>query len=137
MVPGPGRTWLYRQRRPSATGCHRIHQTPAKPSGYLVSEPGSADATLLLSDLPPVPEGGQQFVIASNADGITQQYQIAGNGMAVGNSFIRPTSINAAVSIDSLTLSSLSLSGGFTNFKVVQTAVDRSTPTVILTSGQP
>ena len=108
----------------------------SKPSGYLVSEPGNADATLLLSDLPPLPEGGQQFVIASNANGVTRQYQIAGSSVTGSDSLTNITA-SAGYSVDSLTLSSLSLSGSFTNFQVVQSSTERPTPIVILTGGQP
>ena len=137
VTPVPADATTFTKPRPKAEiqAAPAKPKMPSRPSGYLVSEPGSGDATLLLSDLPPVPEGGQQFVIASNANGRTQQYQIAGNS-TTGYTSLSNTSTNTAFSVDSLTLSSLSLSGNFTNFQVVQTGPDRSTPTVLLTSGQ-
>lgn len=109
---------------------------PSQPSGYLVSEPGSPDATLLLTGLPPVPDGGQQYVLASNADGISQRYQIAGAGLSIPNA-VGNLSLAGSSSTEPLTLSSLSMSGQFTNFQVLQIIPGHSTPTLILTNSAP
>ncbi len=105
------------------------------PSGYLVSEPGTRDATLLLSNLPEVPPGSEQVVIATAADGSLQQYQIAANGtLSLGNAVLPGTWPLS----DSITLSSFSVADGTHNFSVIQRAIGTTTGgTVILSGGQP
>ena len=112
--------------------------TPAEsqptPSGYLVSEPGTRDATLVLSNLPEVPPGSEQVVIATAADGSWQQYQIASNGtLSLGNTVATGT----GPLTDLITLSSFSVADGTHNFSVIQRAIGTTGGTVILSGGQP
>ena len=112
--------------------------TPAEsqptPSGYLVSEPGTRDATLLLSNLPEVPPGSEQVVIATAADGSWQQYQIAANGtLSLGHAVLPGTGPLS----DSITLSSFSVADGTHNFSVIQRPIGTTGGTVILSGGQP
>ncbi len=112
--------------------------TPAEsqptPSGYLVSEPGTRDATLLLSNLPEVPPGSEQVVIATAADGSWQQYQIAANGT---RSLVQAGALAAGPLTDSITLSSFSVADGTHNFSVIQRPIGTTGGTVILSGGQP
>jgi hypothetical protein len=102
------------------------------PSGYLVSEPGTSEATLLLADLPAAAPGTQHMVVATAADGSRQQYQINASDFSTDG-----RSLGTA----SLTLSSLSLPGHFTGFSVVQytsnDAVNSGNGLVLLSGGLP
>ena len=116
-------------------------KTENAPAGYLVSDPNSTDATLLLTDLPPVPEGGSHVIVASNDAGQTTQYQVSSERTDwIHGDASTPSSLGSvsnsfsSSSVDSMTLSSLNLSGHFTQFNVLEFAPGRSIPRVILTS---
>ena len=101
---------------------------PASPSGYLISEPNTEKATLLLTDIPPSAPGEEQFVIASTANGQTQTYPLQ------PGDFITTDSQHGSTSL-SITLSSLSLTGSFTDFSLIrESGTSRS---VVLTTGGP
>ncbi len=82
------------------------------PAGYLVEDPASGDAQLVVSGLPPLPDGGQYVLIGATSQGQPQSY------------FIN----------NSTGTSSLLLPGGISDFSVVRTNPDGSSE-VVLTGG--
>lgn len=107
---------------PVATASAPPVKPSASPAGYLVSEPNSGDATLLLTGLPPVPPGSAQYVVATSVHGTSQTYLLP----------VDPSGLQG------LTLSSLNLPGNFTSFQVIQSnGTNLQDPTVLLSGGAP
>lgn len=132
-APDPAGFQMPRPREAVMEAEGRGSAAPPAPSGYLVSEPGTSEATLLLADLPPATPGTQHLVVATAADGSRQQYQLHASDFFPfeGNS----------TGTASLTLSSLSLPGHFTGFSVVQIptngAFSSGDGQVLLSGGMP
>ncbi len=129
-VPDPAGFEMPRPRDAVTESQSKEPAAAPAPTGYLVSDPGTSEATLLLADLPPAAPGTQHMVVATAADGSRQQYQINASDFS-----------GEGTRTASLTLSSLSLPGHFTNFSVVQftsnDAVTSGNGLVLLSGGLP